>query len=324
MKMIRRGAHFTSARFVVTGGAGFIGSHLVERLVETGHDVTVLDDFSTGTPENLAAVRDRIRLVEASVTNPTACMDALRDAEFVLHQAALPSVPRSIRDPMRTHEVNATGTLNVLLAARAMKVRRVVLAGSSSLYGNGTELPKHEGMVPRPVSPYAVSKLAAEGYCRAFHETFGLETVVLRYFNVFGPRQDPNSQYAGVIARFMRAALQGDGVVIHGDGEQTRDFTYISNVVDANLLACNAADAAGECVNIGCGQRISVNEIWKEIAQHAERDIEVRYDLARTADVRDSQACLTRARAILGYEPTVDVSEGIARSIAYYRDLCAA
>lgn len=324
MRGTGRRAVSAAARFVVTGGAGFIGSHLVERLVEAGQQVTVLDDFSTGTRENLAPVLDRVRLVEGSVTDPATCEHALRHAEFVLHQAALPSVPRSVRDPIRTHDVNATGTLNVLLAARAMNVRRVVLAGSSSLYGNTPELPKHEDMAPRPMSPYAVSKLAAEGYCRAFYETFGLETVVLRYFNVFGPRQDPASQYAGVIARFVQTALRGGSVVIHGDGEQTRDFTYVSNVVDANLLACSTPGAAGECINIGCGERTSVNRIWNEIARHAERPVEVRYDSARVADVHDSQACLKRARAILGYAPAIDVSEGIARSVAHYRALCAA
>ncbi|MGH7635632.1 MAG: NAD-dependent epimerase/dehydratase family protein, partial [Gemmatimonadaceae bacterium] len=222
---------------LVAGGGGFIGSHLVEWLVTHGHDVVVLDDFSTGKPDNVAPWLDRITLVEGSVTDPSACAAAVRGVRYVLHQAALPSVPRSLADPAATHAVNATGTLNLLIAARDAGVQRVVYASSSSVYGDTPELPKRETMAPRPRSPYAVAKLAGEHYCLAFNQSYALETVALRYFNVFGPRQDPASRYAGVIARFLTCAVTGERPVIFGDGEQTRDFTYVANVVNANILA---------------------------------------------------------------------------------------
>jgi nucleoside-diphosphate-sugar epimerase len=303
-------------RYVVTGGAGFIGSHLVEHLVGAGHDVVVLDDFSTGKRENLAPWLGRIELVEGSVTDPDVCARAIRGADYVLHQAALPSVPRSVRDPVASHAVNATGTLMVLLAARDAKVKRVVYAASSSAYGNTPELPKREDMVARPLSPYAVAKLAGEQYCRAVHASFGVPTVALRYFNVFGPRQDPTSQYAAVIPKFITAALAGEGPTIFGDGEQTRDFTFIANVVRANLLACDAPPAAfGEVCNVGCGERISVNELWRRIRKLAGASVEARYEPTRTGDVRDSLASLDRARALLGYEPVVSVDEGLRRTL---------
>lgn len=299
-------------RYVVTGGAGFIGSHLVEHLVCHGHEVVVLDDFSTGRRETLAPWLDRIELVEGSITDPAACARAIRGADYVLHQAALPSVPRSVRDPEGSHAVNATGTLRVLLAARDAKVKRVVYAASSSAYGNTPELPKHEGMVPRPLSPYAVAKLAGEQYCRAFHASFGVPTVALRYFNVFGPRQDPTSQYAAVVPRFIVAARTGEPPTIYGDGEQTRDFTYIANVVRANLLACEAPEAAlGEVFNVGCGERITVNELWRRIRTLVGATVEPRYEPARTGDVRDSLASIARARELLGYEPVMTVAQGL-------------
>jgi nucleoside-diphosphate-sugar epimerase len=309
-------------RYLVTGGAGFIGSHLVDALVGAGYDVVVLDDFSTGRRENLLPSLDRVRVVEGSVTDLAACKQAMDGVHYVLHQAALPSVPRSLEDPAATHAANATGTLNVLLAARDARVRRLVYASSSSIYGTTPELPKRESMVPRPLSPYAVSKLAGEYYCRAFTVSFGLETVALRYFNVFGPRQDPTSQYAAAVARFVDAALQGTAPVIFGDGEQTRDFTFVGNVVRANLLACTAnAECVGQAFNIGCGGRVTVNDLWDRIRRLTGSTVLARYQPPRMGDVRDSLAAVDLARQGLGYEPTFDLDEGLAITIAAARDV---
>lgn len=302
-------------RYVVTGGAGFIGSHLVEALVAKGHEVVVFDDFSTGRRENLAPVLGRIELIEGTIEDEGLCERALRAADYVLHQAALPSVPRSIKDPMATHRVNVTGTLNVMRAAQAAGVKRVVFAGSSSAYGDAAELPKHEGQVPQPLSPYAASKVAGEAYCRAFYESFGLETVVLRYFNIFGPRQDPSSQYAAVVPKFIVSALRGEPPTIFGDGEQTRDFTYVGNAVRANLLACEAPGAAGGVFNVGCGDRISVNELWRRIRELTGAQVEAVHAPARPGDVRDSLASLERASARLGYAPVISLSEGLRLTI---------
>jgi nucleoside-diphosphate-sugar epimerase len=250
------------------------------------------------------------------VTDPDVCHRALRGADYVLHQAALPSVPRSLKDPIASHAANATGTLNVLVAARDARVTRVVYAASSSAYGNTAELPKREDMIPRPLSPYAVAKLAGEQYCRAFHASFGLGTVALRYFNVFGPRQDPNSQYAAVIPKFIVCAQVGDSPVIYGDGEQTRDFTYVANVVRANLLACEAPPAAlGEVYNVGCGERVSVNTLWRRIRAMLGSTVNARYEPARAGDVRDSLASLDRARALLGYETMVSLDDGLRETV---------
>jgi UDP-N-acetylglucosamine/UDP-N-acetylgalactosamine 4-epimerase len=307
------------SRYLVTGGAGFIGSHLVEALLARGEDVVVLDDFSTGRRENLAPFLDRVRLVEASIEDERACAEAVAGVDFLLHQAALGSVPRSVADPARTHDVNLTGTLNLLVAAGAAGVRRVVYAASSSAYGNTEELPKHEGMVPRPLSPYAVTKLAGEEYCRAFHASYGLATVSLRYFNVFGPRQDPTSQYAAVIPLFVTAAMAGRPPVIFGDGEQSRDFTYVENVVRANLQACEApASASGEVFNIGCGERITINRLWREIRSLVGADVEPAHEAARPGDVRHSLASLDRARRTLGYAPEVGLAEGLGRTVAWF------
>jgi nucleoside-diphosphate-sugar epimerase len=307
-------------RYVVTGGAGFIGSHLVEHLVGKGDDVVVLDDFSTGKRENIAPWLGDIELVEGSVADPAACARALANADYVLHQAALPSVPRSIKDPVASHAVNATGTLQVLIAARDARVKRVVYAASSSAYGNTPELPKREDMVARPLSPYAVAKLSGEQYCRAFNASFGVPTVALRYFNVFGPRQDPTSQYAAVVPKFITMALAGQAPTIFGDGNQTRDFTFVANVVRANLLACVAGpDAYGEVFNVGCGERISVNDLWTRIRDLVGTDVDALHEPSRTGDVRDSLASLDRIRAILGYEPAVGVSEGLERLVAVMR-----
>ena len=304
--------------YVVTGGAGFIGSHLVEHLVTAagGHRVTVLDNFSTGKRENLAPWADRIRVVEGSVTDPDACREAIAGADFVLHQAALPSVPRSLRDPMASHEANTTGTLNVLIAARDAHVKRVVYAASSSAYGNTAELPKREDMLPRPLSPYAAAKYAGEQYSRAFHASFGLGTIALRYFNVFGPRQDPTSQYAAVIPKFIVCAQSGESPTIFGDGEQTRDFTFVRNVVRANLLACEAPpDALGEAYNVGCGERVSVNALWRKIRDMLGSTVEARFEPSRTGDVRDSLASLDRVRAMLGYTPVVALDDGLRETV---------
>lgn len=306
-------------RYLVTGGAGFIGSHLVEHLVREGHQVVVLDNFSTGKWENLEAVLDRIELIEGSIVDAATCTRACRGVDFVLHQAALASVPRSMQDPVATHHANVTGTLNVLLAARKAGVRRVVYAASSSAYGNTTELPKHEGMVPRPLSPYAVSKLAGEHYCRALHASFGIETVALRYFNIFGARQDPTSQYAAVVPKFIVAAQSNQGPVIFGDGEQTRDFTYVANAVSANMLACAAPVAAcGEVFNVGCGSRITVNQLWTRIASLLDCDKQPHYVPARAGDVRDSLASLDKSRKLVGYSPVVTIDEGLRRTVEWY------
>jgi len=305
-------------RYLVTGGAGFIGSHLVEHLVQGGHDVVVLDDFSTGRRENLAPLADRITLIEGSVTDARACARSMEAVDYVLHQAALGSVPRSVADPVTTHAANVTGTLNVLVAARDAGVKRLVYASSSSAYGDTTELPKREDMMPLPRSPYAVSKLGGECYCRAFHASYGLETVALRYFNVFGPRQDPRSRYAAVIAIFIAAALRGEPPTIDGDGGQTRDFTYVDNVVRANMLALTAPDEAlGRVFNVGCGHRISINWLWQEIRRITGAQVEVRHGPPRGGDVRDSLASLDQTQRVLDYHPTVGLNEGLQRTVAH-------
>lgn len=307
-------------RYLVTGGAGFIGSHLVEHLVAEGQEVVVLDNFSSGRRENLAPFLSSIELIEGTLVDPATCARAARGVDYVLHEAAVPSVPRSVADPLGSNDANVTGTLNMLVAARDAKVKRLVYAASSSAYGNTTELPKHEEMLPRPLSPYAVAKYAGECYCRAFHATYGLSTVALRYFNIFGPRQDPTSQYAAAVARFARSALSGDVPTIYGDGEQTRDFTYVANAVSANMLACNAPEEAnGDVFNVGCGDRVSVNELWRRITRIAGVDASPRYAESRAGDVRDSLASLEKAGRVLGYEPVVDLDAGLMKTIDHFR-----
>lgn len=314
---------FNDTTVLVTGGAGFIGSHLVEHLLARGARVRVLDDFSTGSRENLAPWRDRIDLHEASVTDPGACARACESVTFVLHEAALPSVQRSVADPRPTHHVSATGTLNMLHAARDAGVRRFVYAGSSSAYGDTPTLPKSEDMASNPRSPYAVAKLAGEHYAQLFPRLFGLETVVLRYFNVFGPRQDPHSPYSAAIPLFIDRALQGKAPVINGDGSQTRDFTYVDNVVEANFLACFApADGVvGEVFNVGCGERISVVRLWEEIRAILGVDLDAETGPPRPGDVRDSLADLTRIRERLGYAVRVPLDEGLRRTAAWLQSL---
>lgn len=309
-------------RYLVTGGAGFIGSHLVERLLRDGAEVTVLDDLSTGRREHLRTVRDHIRFIRGNVARLEVCRRAMQGADYVLHQAAVTSVPRSTQNPIGAHETNVTGTLNVLLAAQEAKVRRVVFAGSTAAYGDAAELPNHEALLPRPLSTYAASKLAGEAYCQAFWRTHGLETVVLRYFNIFGPRQSLESQYGAVIPLFIAAALHGAPPVIFGDGGQTRDFTFVTNVVEANLLACHApADqAAGAVFNIGYGVATSIRELWQRIADLVGIDVEPLHDAVRAGDVRHSLASIDLAREQLGYAPTVNLEEGLRRTIAHYRE----
>ncbi|GAB4455461.1 MAG: SDR family oxidoreductase [Anaerolineae bacterium] len=310
--------------YLVTGGAGFIGSHLVEALVEAGAVVRVLDDFSTGNRANLAAVRDRITLIEGDITDLETVRKAVDGVDFVLHQAALPSVPRSVADPLASNASNVNGTLNVLVAARDAGVRRVVYAASSSAYGDIASEYKREDMPSDPRSPYAVAKLAGEHYCRAFFLTYGLETVALRYFNVFGPRQDPKSQYAAVIPIFITAMLKNQPPPIEGDGEQSRDFTYVSNVVEANLLACSAPAAAGEVFNIACGGRFSINGLVDTLNRLMGTDIAPVHVAPRPGDVRHSRADISKAERLLGYRPGVDFAEGLARTLDWYRQVIGA
>ncbi len=309
------------ATYLVTGGAGFIGSHLVENLLAGGARVRVLDDFSTGRRENLSPFMDRIELLEGDITNPDTCLEAAEGVKIIFHQAALPSVPRSVADPFRSHEVNATGTLNVLLAARDAGTRRVVYASSSSAYGDTPTLPKVEGQTPSPRSPYAVAKLTGEQYCRALPGVYGFEAVALRYFNVFGPRQDPDSPYAAVIPLFVAAAMAGRSPTINGDGGQTRDFTYIRNVVLANLLVASvpAERINGEVFNVGCGERISINDLWQAIRETLGAEVEATHGPPRAGDVRDSLASLERLKERTGYEVLVGLDEGIQRTVSWIR-----
>jgi nucleoside-diphosphate-sugar epimerase len=309
-------------RCLITGGAGFIGSHLVEHLVGAGHDVVVLDDLSTGRRENFAAVRRRISFMRGSVADLSTCRRAMEGVDYVLHHAAVTSVQRSVDDPGAAHHVNATGTLNVLIAARDARVRRVVYAGSTSAYGNSTKLPNSEEHVAHPLGPYAGAKLAGEGYCHAFYATYGLETVVLRYFNVFGPRQDPKSQYAAVVPRFIAAALAGEPPTIYGDGSQTRDFVYVANIVQANMLATRApaARVAGQVFNIGSGKSVSVNELWERIRSLTGVPVLPKHEAPRAGEVKTSLASTVKARDLVGFQAAVDFDEGLRRTIAYYQE----
>jgi UDP-glucose 4-epimerase len=312
---------------VVTGGAGFIGSHLCARLVADGHDVGVIDDFSTGQRERLAAVRASITLVEGDIRDPAALDRVAAGAEVIFHQAALPSVARSVADPAASNSVNVTGTVSVLEAARRAGVRRVVYAASSSAYGDTPTLPKHEGMPPSPQSPYAVSKLAGEYYMKTYARLFDVETVSLRYFNVFGPGQDPQSQYAAVIPRFVTAALAGTPATVYGDGLQSRDFTFVENVVEANLLAARALRASGSVVNIACGARTSLVELLAGIGQAlglSSGSVPARFETPRAGDVRHSLADISLAAELLGYAPRVAMAEGLRRTVAWYQEANAA
>lgn len=305
----------TAERYLVTGAAGFIGSHLAQALVERGAVVRVLDNFATGHEANLRVLDGHAELIQGDLRDPQTVRAAVAGIDVVFHQAALASVPRSIADPLTSLETNVNGTQHVLLAARDAGVRRVVYAGSSSVYGDTPVLPKREDMCPHPLSPYALQKLTGELLCGVFTRIYGLETVVLRYFNVFGPRQDPASEYAAVIPRFLSAVLEHRRPIVFGDGEQTRDFTYVANVVHANLLAADAPDAVGRTINVGCGERISLNEVLRLAGSLLEVSVDPEYRAPRSGDVHDSLADITLARQLLGYEPTVTVREGLARTL---------
>jgi nucleoside-diphosphate-sugar epimerase len=303
---------------LVTGGAGFIGSHLVRRLLAGGHAVRVLDNFSTGHAANLAEVAGAIELIEGDIGDEQTAARCARGVDAVFHLAARASVPRSVEFPVEANHANVTGTLNLLVAARDAKVRRFIYSASSAAYGDTPTLPKVESMPPQPLSPYAVSKLAAEYYCSCFWHVYGLETISLRYFNIFGPRQDPQSAYAAAIPAFVSRMIRGERPVIYGDGEQSRDFCYVDNAVEANVLAMRAPRLAGEVVNIACGERITLNAIVALINQHLGSRLAPIYEPVRAGDVRHSLAALDAAQRIIGYRPGVMFAEGLARSLAWY------
>jgi nucleoside-diphosphate-sugar epimerase len=305
-------------RYLVTGGAGFIGSNIVDELVRRGHSVAVLDNLSTGKESNLASIRDKIELSTGSITDLAAVQAACRGADYVIHLAARTSVPRSIEDPLDTNHANIDGTLNVLVAARDAKVRRFVFAASSSAYGETPTLPKVETMQPDPISPYGVTKYVGELYAQVFGRVYGLENASLRFFNVFGPRQDPMSQYSGVLSRFMLAVIDGKPPVIFGDGEQSRDFTYVENIVDETLRACEASEASGKVFNGGTGARITLNEVLRQLEKITGKRFQAKYDPPRSGDILHSQADISLARKILGYEPRVLFEEGLKRTWDWY------
>jgi len=304
------------ALYVVTGGAGFIGSHLVEELLRRGQSVRIADDFSSGQRENVPA---GVELVEGDIADPAIARKAIAGADYVLHQAAIPSVARSVTDPVTSHHANVDGTLQVLVAARDHNVRRVVMAGSSSEYGDSPTLPKHEEMPLAPKSPYALQKVTGEEYCRLFTQLYGLETVSTRYFNVFGPRQQPNSAYSGIISLFIKALSSGTPPLILGDGEQTRDFTYVANVVDGVLRACTAPRASGQAINVATNGRISLLDLLATLNRVMGTSAVPEFGPARQGDVKDSQAAIGKAKELLGYEPIVDFEEGLRRTVAWYR-----
>jgi nucleoside-diphosphate-sugar epimerase len=306
-------------RFVVTGGAGFIGSNTVDELVRRGHSVVVLDDLSSGKEDNLSEIRNKITLIKGSITDIEVVRKAMHEAEFVIHLAARTSVPKSVKDPIETNRVNIDGTLNVLVAARDARVKRIVFAASSSAYGETPTLPKVEKMEPQPISPYGVTKYVGELYAQTFGRCYGLENVSLRYFNIFGPRQEPTSPYSGVLAKFCTAFLEDTQPVIFGDGEQTRDFTYVDNAVQANLLACEAPNVSGKVFNIGVGGRSSLNQTVTLLSNISGKKLEPKYEPARDGDIRDSQADISQAREFLGYEPSVAFDEGLRRTFEWYR-----
>lgn len=307
-------------KYLVTGGAGFIGSHIAGELVRKGHSVRIIDNFSTGKRENISSFLDEIELVEADIREFEACSDVVEGMDFVLHQAALTSVPFSIEDPLLTNEVNITGTLNLLLASRNAKVQRLIFASSAAVYGDDSRLPKTENIEGLPISPYALSKRVGEMYCQLFSQLYGLSTVCLRYFNIFGPRQDPFSQYASVIPNFIGKMLKEEKPSVFGDGEQSRDFLYVSNVVEANILASRASEVSGEVFNIAGGVKTTVNSLVKELNEVLGKEIKPAYDDPRSGDIKHSYADISKARKMLKYEPTVSFSKGLNETVRWYRE----
>ncbi|MCH8878785.1 MAG: SDR family oxidoreductase [Planctomycetes bacterium] len=307
------------AHYLVTGGAGFIGSHIVRRLIADGHRVRVLDNLSTGNMDKLADVIDRIEFIEGDLRQEADCQTACAGVEMVFHEAALPSVPRSVEDPQTFHANNIDGTFQLFLAAKEAGCRRIIYAASSSAYGDQPTQPKRETMLPAPLSPYALNKLVGEYYARVFYESYGLETISLRYFNVFGPHQDPESQYAAAIPAFVSAILKGEQPLIYGDGEQTRDFTHIDNVVEANMLAAAAKTTRGQVINVACGQSVTINQVINTINKLLGTDLKPRYTPPRAGDVMHSLADVTLAREVIGFEPHLMFEDGLARAIEWYK-----
>ena len=306
------------ASYLVTGGAGFIGSHLAEELVRRGERVRIVDNLITGKRENVAHL-SAVDFVHGDLADFEVARGVVQDVDYVLHQAAIPSVPRSVNDPITSNRANVDASLNLLVAARDARVRRVVYAGSSSAYGNTPTLPKVETMPTAPLSPYALQKLVAEQYCQMFTQLYRLETVTIRYFNVFGPRQDPSSPYSGVISLFIRAMCEGRRPTIHGDGGQTRDFTYVANVVDGVLRACEASGASGEVINVATGGRISLNQLFRSVRELTGANVEPIYEEPRAGDVRDSQADIEKAKRLLGYSPLVPFEDGLEKTVEWFR-----
>ncbi len=307
------------ALYLVTGGSGFIGSHIVDELLRRGERVNVLDNLSTGRKENIAHVKEQIELWETDIRELEQIRPAFAGVDYVIHLAALPSVPRSVKDPLTSNAVNINGTLHVLLAARDAGVKRVVLAASSSAYGDNPVLPRVETHTPRPLSPYALTKLAGEYYCQLFTQLYGLEAVALRYFNIFGPRQNPDSPYTGVLSLFIAAYIRGETPTIFGDGNQSRDFTYVANAVQATLLACTAPEASGRVINVGVGDSFTLNRTIELLNEIFGRQVTPKYASPREGDVRESLADISLARQILGYEPAFRYEEGLRKTVEWYR-----
>lgn len=306
---------------LVTGGAGFIGSNIAIELIEQGYDVRILDNFARGKFENIENIKEKTELVNGDIRDLETLKKATKDIEYVLHQAAIPSVPKSIEDPLASNSVNINGTLNTLLASRDSNVKRLVFASSSSVYGNSPVLPKKETLEPNPISPYGLTKLVGERYCRLFYELYGLETISLRYFNIFGPRQDIESQYASVIPKFIRAILSNRPPTIFGDGKQSRDFTFVKNVVEANILAIKAkSNAVGKVFNIACGRKTTINELAEKINKILKKDIKPEYTKPRKGDIKHSLADISRAKELLGYEPKYGLERGLKLTIDWFRD----
>ena len=305
-------------KYLITGGAGFIGSNIAHQLLSQGEQVRIIDNFSTGRRINIDDIEDKIELIDGDIRDFWTVKDAVDGVDYILHQAALPSVPRSVQNPLTSNSVNIDGTLNLLEASRQAGIKRFVMASSSSVYGDTPELPKHEGMWTDPLSPYAVTKLTNEKYCKVFYELYGLETVCLRYFNIFGPRQDPKSEYAAVIPKFINAMLAGKQPVVFGDGEQSRDFTFIDNAVQANLLATTAADAPGKYYNIACGAKFTLNDLLDMLRSILKCDIKAKYTPPRPGDILHSYADIERARNDLGYDPKVMFEEGLRNTVNWF------